>query len=280
LKVLSKNTYGKVMLAEEKHSRKKKVVTIRVKNQMELSKFPAPKKPFVAFGPLWEGTFQTKDRIVWVEDNQGTMTLFDHLSAKKVLMEEEARFYAAELVVHIKDCHEAGVRLVGLRLDGVSIGSDGHIVVRDGGGWLLAHDKDTLAMSDATYTAPETVNDRWSLEVSDWYKLGVFVYEMMCGRLPFYNRDLETLYNLILDEPPRFPSRLTPVAKHFLNSLLAKDPTARLGSKGDFQSVMDHEFFQSVNWDDAAKRRLQPPFVPAGSDSQTDGSFQFEPVED
>ena len=32
----------------------------------------------------------------------------------------------------------------------------------------------------------------------DWWGVGVVMYEMMCGRLPFYNRDHETLFELIL----------------------------------------------------------------------------------
>ena len=32
----------------------------------------------------------------------------------------------------------------------------------------------------------------------DWWGVGVVMYEMMCGRLPFYSRDHEVLFELIL----------------------------------------------------------------------------------
>ena len=32
----------------------------------------------------------------------------------------------------------------------------------------------------------------------DWWGVGVVMYEMICGRLPFYNRDHEVLFELIL----------------------------------------------------------------------------------
>ena len=33
----------------------------------------------------------------------------------------------------------------------------------------------------------------------DWWGFGVVLYEMLCGRLPFYNRDHEVLFELILN---------------------------------------------------------------------------------
>jgi serine/threonine protein kinase len=35
----------------------------------------------------------------------------------------------------------------------------------------------------------------------DWWGVGVVTFEMMCGRLPFYNRNHEILFDLILHKP-------------------------------------------------------------------------------
>ena len=61
----------------------------------------------------------------------------------------------------------------------------------------------------------------------DWWGLGVVMYEMMCGRLPFYNQDHERLFELILMEEIRFPRTLSPEAKSLLAGLLKKDPKQR-----------------------------------------------------
>lgn len=53
------------------------------------------------------------------------------------------------------------------------------------------------------------------------------MYEMMCGRLPFYNQDHERLFELILMEEIRFPRSLAPEAKELLTGLLKKDPKQR-----------------------------------------------------
>ncbi len=61
----------------------------------------------------------------------------------------------------------------------------------------------------------------------DWWGLGVVMYEMMCGRLPFYNQDHERLFELIVMEEIRFPKNLSPEAKALLTGLLRKDPKQR-----------------------------------------------------
>ena len=53
------------------------------------------------------------------------------------------------------------------------------------------------------------------------------MYEMMCGRLPFYNRDHEVLFELILVEEVKFPARLSEISKSLLTGLLVKDPSKR-----------------------------------------------------
>jgi len=61
----------------------------------------------------------------------------------------------------------------------------------------------------------------------DWWGTGVVLYEMMIGRLPFYNRDPELLFELILMEEVRFPRNLSKNARSLLEGLLIKDPKAR-----------------------------------------------------
>lgn len=61
----------------------------------------------------------------------------------------------------------------------------------------------------------------------DWWGVGVVMYEMMIGRLPFYNRDHDTLFELIVLQEVRFPSTISPEAKDLLKGLLRKSPRDR-----------------------------------------------------
>lgn len=75
--------------------------------------------------------------------------------------------------------------------------------------------------------APQVLEDNDYGRAVDWWGLGVVMYEMMCGRLPFYSQDHERLFELILLEEIRFPRTLSPEAKALLAGLLKKDPKQR-----------------------------------------------------
>ena len=76
--------------------------------------------------------------------------------------------------------------------------------------------------------SPQVLEDNDYGRAVDWWGLGVVMYEMMCGRLPFYNQDHEKLFELILMEEIKFPRTLSSDAKSLLGGLLIKDPNKRL----------------------------------------------------
>lgn len=79
----------------------------------------------------------------------------------------------------------------------------------------------------------------------DWWGLGVVMYEMMCGRLPFYNQDHERLFELILMEEIRFPKNLAPEAKALLAGLLKKDPKQRFALRNRCILLF---IFSTITW--------------------------------
>lgn len=106
---------------------------------------------------------------------------------------------------------------------------------------------------------------------------GVVMYEMMCGRLPFYNQDHDVLFEMILVAEVKFPRSLSENAKSLLTALLVKDPSRRLGGgRGDSADIKAHPFFASINWEDLANRKYPPPFKPQVSDETDTRYFEQE----
>lgn len=83
------------------------------------------------------------------------------------------------------------------------------------------------------------------------------MYEMMVGRLPFYNNDHDVLFELIVLEEVKFPRTLSTDAEDLLRGLLEKDPRERLGGgPQDANEVKIHAFFVDVNWTDVYEKRV------------------------
>ncbi|NXR36089.1 AKT2 kinase, partial [Zosterops hypoxanthus] len=274
LKLLGKGTFGKVILVREKASgryyamkilRKEVIIakdevahTVTESRVLQNSRHP--------FLTALKYAFQTKDRLCFVMEYANGGELFFHLSRERVFPEDRARFYGAEIVSALEYLHSRDVVYRDIKLENLMLDKDGHIKITDFG---LCKEGVTDGTPMKTfcgtpeYLAPEVLEDNDYGRAVDWWGLGVVMYEMLCGRLPFYNQDHERLFELILLEEIRYPRSLGPESRSLLAGLLKKDPKQRLGGgPGDAREVMEHRFFAGIDWQDVVQRKLVPPFRP------------------
>uniref|UniRef100_A0A671TRI9 non-specific serine/threonine protein kinase n=1 Tax=Sparus aurata TaxID=8175 RepID=A0A671TRI9_SPAAU len=220
--------------------------------------------------------FQTHDRLCFVMEYANGGELFFHLSRERVFTEDRARFYGAEIVSALEYLHSRDVVYRDLKLENLMLDKDGHIKITDFGLCKEGITPDATMKTfcgTPEYLAPEVLEDNDYGRAVDWWGLGVVMYEMMCGRLPFYNQDHERLFELILMEEIRFPRNLSPEAKSLLAGLLKKDPKQRLGGgPDDAKEVMTHKFFITINWQDVVQKKLTPLFRPQVT-SETDTRY-------
>uniref|UniRef100_A0A8C1FB59 non-specific serine/threonine protein kinase n=1 Tax=Cyprinus carpio carpio TaxID=630221 RepID=A0A8C1FB59_CYPCA len=243
LKLLGKGTFGKVILVKEKATGmyyamkilRKEVIIAKDEVAHTVTESRVLQNTRHPFLTTLKYAFQTRDRLCFVME------------------------------------YANGGELENLMLD-----KDGHIKITDFG---LCKEGITNEATMKTfcgtpeYLAPEVLEDNDYGRAVDWWGLGVVMYEMMCGRLPFYNQDHERLFELILMEEIRFPRNLSPEAKALLAGLLKKDPKQRLGGgPDDAKEVMTHKFFSSMNWQDVLQKKLIPPFKPQVT-SETDTRY-------
>ncbi|HFD38905.1 MAG TPA: serine/threonine protein kinase, partial [Anaerolineae bacterium] len=95
------------------------------------------------------------------------------------------------------------------------------------------------------YASPEQARRAQGEEVqvdhrSDLYSLGVLVYEMLCGRVPFRGRnDEKVLRTIVTEEPPLPVKGLPDEVNRILAKALAKDPEERYQSARDLVNDLE-----------------------------------------
>ncbi|HSB65417.1 MAG TPA: protein kinase [Anaerolineales bacterium] len=92
------------------------------------------------------------------------------------------------------------------------------------------------------YFSPETASGRPPSPASDVYGLGVVLYEMLTGRLPFIANNAAELSRMHRSETPTPPSQLNPLIPLALEQIclkvLSKEPSARYRTADQFGRVL------------------------------------------
>ena len=162
---------------------------------------------------------------------------------------------------------------------------DGTVKLMDFGIARSASDR-SLTMTGTTlgslnYMPPEQVKGDPADNRSDLYSLGVSLYEMVTGQLPFQADSNYAMMAAHLQEVPKPPIVLRAGIPQALNQIivmaLAKDPGQRFQSADAFRGALKSVQAQGGRTQPAVDRRSYAPSAPAHAGSAT-GLFQETPA--
>jgi hypothetical protein len=140
--------------------------------------------------------------------------------------------------------------------------------------------RSNLILGTAGYMSPEQAQGGPAGPWSDLYSLGVVLYEMLTGELPYEAQDQVALAMKHVNEPPRSPREANPEVPEVLDALtlklLAKDPSERYGSATelleDLRRVRDGLPLASARGESLAAKRTRPLATPVLVNSGGNGS--------
>jgi eukaryotic-like serine/threonine-protein kinase len=163
-------------------------------------------------------------RITFVEESPAEISL-DLSLAKSALDLDRLTRAMRQLTEGLHALHETGKLHRDIKPSNVLITKEGRVVILDFGlvaevGGQVLHDSVTLA-GTPDYMSPEQGTQLPISRASDWYSVGVMLYQALTGRLPFSGKFFEVMMNKQSFDPPPPAEILSDVPEH-LNDLAVR----------------------------------------------------------
>jgi eukaryotic-like serine/threonine-protein kinase len=173
-------------------------------------------------------------------------TLKDIVSTEAPLAQERAIDLGIQILQAAGFAHRHGVIHRDFKPHNVIVDEQGHAKVTDFGIARAGASEMTETgsiMGTAQYLSPEQAQGHAVTATSDLYSIGVMLYEMLAGRLPFDGDSAVAVALKHLSEPPAPISQWRPDVHPALEAVvmaaLAKDPAQRWQSAEDLVAALD-----------------------------------------
>jgi serine/threonine protein kinase len=215
--------------------------------------------------------FQDRDNLYLVLDYMKGGDLRFHLARSRPFSEQQARFFAACIVLGLEHLHSNNIIHRDIKPENLVLDNSGYLCITDFG-IARIHCSDNAKDTSGTpgYMAPEVLcRQNHSFSV-DFFALGVIVHELILGRRPYSGRDRKEIRDQILSKqaqirPSEAPKGWSVEAIDFVNQLLVRKAVNRLGKEP--MEVRNHPWFKEFPWRELMERNLQAPFLPSGDEN-------------
>ncbi|KAL6545405.1 3-phosphoinositide-dependent protein kinase 2 [Orobanche gracilis] len=233
-------------------------------------------------------TFQDTFSLYMALESCDGGELFDQITRKGRLSEDEARFYAAEVVDALEYIHTMGLIHRDIKPENLLLTADGHIKVADFGSVkpmqgsritvlpnAASDDKACTFVGTAAYVPPEVLNSSPATFGNDLWALGCTLYQMLSGTSPFKDASEWLIFQRIIARDIRFPNYFSAEARDLIDQLLDIDPSRRPGAgTGGYASLKSHPFFKGIDWATLREGTIPPKLALEQRAQSTGGQDQ------
>ncbi|XP_078612586.1 testis-specific serine/threonine-protein kinase 3-like isoform X2 [Branchiostoma floridae x Branchiostoma japonicum] len=216
-------------------------------------------------------------RVYIVMDYAGHGDLLEYIQLHGALSESKVRVMFRQLLTGVQYLHSRGIVHRDLKCENVLLDSKNNIKLSDFG-FAREFRQGELSRTfcgSAAYAAPEVLQGiPYLAELYDVWSLGVILYIMACGSMPFDDSNIKKMIKIQLEKKYGFPRsrKVNQDCKDLINQILTPNVTER----PTIEQLLQHTFLAqggaSSSSDQVASDNTLPQGTTGGSHDVTHGS--------
>lgn len=213
-------------------------------------------------------TFKTSEFIFFLIEYIDGITLREYINNRmknnSLRNHEEIQFYGSILFLVLNYLQKKRIIHRDLKPENIMIDTSGYLKVIDFGVAkdLSGKNSTNSLIGTPHYMAPEVILGKSYSFSSDYWSVGIILYELFYGQVPFGMdvSDTKQIFSEITEKKLVLPSDpknedVNKLIKHLLN----KNPSKRTCS---FIDIKEHELFKEINFESIYQKEIIPKYIP------------------